>query len=114
MSENRKLKRRHLIYYLQVVDADTNNPLGFLADITEEGLMLVSEKRLPAGQKIKLKMKLPDNRFDERFLLFTAETVWCRQDVNEELYDIGFKIFDLPLEKRLLIEDMVKAIGFLD
>jgi hypothetical protein len=43
MQEKRKLKRRHLIYYLRVFEKNTDTLLGYLVDITPEGIMIMSE-----------------------------------------------------------------------
>ena len=58
-SEQRKMKRRHLIYYLEAVDRDTDQPIGFLVDITTKGIMLMSETPIETGKIFHL--KIPSN-----------------------------------------------------
>ena len=38
MTENRRMKRWHVIYYLRIFDQDKGSLLGHLIDITTEGI----------------------------------------------------------------------------
>ena len=49
MDDQRKLKRRHLIYYLRVFDAESGDVLGHIIDIHTEGFLLISEHPIPTG-----------------------------------------------------------------
>ncbi len=49
-SNKRQLKRVHLIYYLRIFDNNSGNNIGHLVDITTQGIMMISEKPIPAGQ----------------------------------------------------------------
>ena len=50
MEEKRKHKRVNLIYYLEIFDNTTDKHLGYLVDITPEGLMMISEEQMPSGE----------------------------------------------------------------
>ena len=54
----RSMKRRHLIYYLKVLDRDTEELLGFLVDITTKGFMVMSEKPIERDKVFHLKILL--------------------------------------------------------
>ncbi len=82
MSDRRTLHRRHLIYYLKVLDRETEELLGHLVDITEEGLMIVSENCLKEGKLMKMKMLLPREIEEKEQIEFDARSMWCRKDVN--------------------------------
>jgi len=114
MKEKRRLKRRHLIFYLRVFNAETNQLLGYLVDLTPEGIMLMSEEPVEKGEKFKLRMDLPEEYSDRAKIEFDAESVWTSTDVNPDFYDTGFKFSNVSHEERLIIEDIIDDLGFED
>ncbi len=112
MDEQRKLQRRHLIYYLRVFDRETGNVIGHLINITPEGIMIMSEQPLEVNKTYKLRMDLPADLFEKTEIEFDAESRWCRKDVNPEFYDTGFFIKDLSYQDGRLIEKLIDDYGF--
>jgi len=112
MKEQRKLQRRHLIYYLRVFNDETNEVLGHLINISPEGIMIMSEKPLETGKLFHLRMDLPADVFRKQLIEFDAESRWCRKDVNPEFYDTGFLIKNLNEEDARLIEKLIDDYGF--
>lgn len=89
--EQRKLKRKQLVYYLKVSDVDSGNQLGRLVDITEEGLMLISSDPISTGVVFRMELDLPDQEKRTEKLEFEARSIWSKKDVNPNYYDTGFK-----------------------
>ncbi len=112
MKEQRKLQRRHLIYYLRVFNNDTNEVLGHLINITPEGIMVMSEEPLETNKVYRLRMDLPADVFKKKMIEFEAESRWCKKDVNPEFYDTGFKIKNLDSEDSRMIERLIDDYGF--
>ena len=110
----RALKRRHLIYYLEVHDTDSDKFLGHLVDITTQGIKLVSKKPIETEKIFTLRMNLPDGYFDEQILTFKAKSLWSGNDVNPEFYDTGFMVPDLDPKVKETITDLVNQLGFND
>lgn len=110
--ETRSLKRRHLIYYLEVYDDDTGNLLGHLVDITTEGLKLVSKERIEKNRVFKMRMTLPEGYFEEKELHFQAKSLWSSNDVNPDFYDTGFTVPDVEARTRDIIIDLVNQLSF--
>lgn len=113
-SEIRRMKRRHLFYYLEVFDATTGEQLGNLVDITTRGCKLVSRKPIPIDQSMTLKIVLPDDYYSEKELVFEARSVWSANDVNPDFYDSGFEVPHLGLEERKMIRRLIERVGFND
>lgn len=107
MGDKRRIKRRHLIYYLQVFDNDTGNLLGHLVDITVEGVMLVSESPIETGREFKMKMLLPEEYAGQKEILFTGKSHWSRQDVNPTFHDTGFSLPEIGPREREIIELLI-------
>ncbi len=114
MSDRRTLHRRHLIYYLKVFERDTDELLGHLVDITEEGLMIVSDNCGEEGKLIKMKMLLPREIEGKEQIEFDARSMWCRKDVNPSLWGIGFKFEYVDVLSRQIIFELIHEFGFSD
>ena len=110
--ETRALKRRHLIYYLEVYDNETNDLLGHLVDITTEGLKLVSKVEIPAHHLFQLRMSLPEGYFEQKMLRFEATSRWSSNDVNPDFYDTGFSLPDLDAKSKEIIFNLVNQLSF--
>lgn len=115
MSEElRALQRRHLIYYLEVYDDATGELMGHLVDLTTEGVKLVSKKPIEAGKVFKLRMRLPEDYFDEKVMRFEAQSEWSTNDVNPDFYDTGFSAPTMSKRAKNIIMSLVNQFGFND
>ena len=113
MSE-RKFKRRHLIYYLRVYDRNTGVLIGHLADITTDGVMLVSETPVKTETDFDFKMTLPAEIEGSREITFETSSIWSKKDVNPDFYATGFKIRNIDNRDLDLISILIDAFGFRD
>lgn len=113
-NEPRSLKRRHLVYYLEVYDADANELLGHLVDLTTTGFKLVSKQRIPTNRDYRLRMLLPEGYFAQKELCFEAKSLWSSNDINPDFYDTGFSAPKLELKTQNIIRDLVEQISFND
>jgi hypothetical protein len=114
LKKERTLPRRHLIYYLRVFDRDSGELLGHVADITTEGLMLVSERPVEVHKTYRLRMNLPGNLFGREALEFEAQALWSNNDINPAFFDSGFRLKEMDHEAERCIEDLIQAYGFRD
>lgn len=114
MIERRRLKRRHLIYYLKVFDRNTDELFGHLVDITSEGVMLISENPIEVDATFQLKMALPAEFLGGKQLEFRARSAWCRKDVNPDFYAIGFQLLDVSKDYFAVVERLIEEFGFRD
>ncbi len=107
MPEKRKLKRRQLIYYLRVLDRDTEALIGRLVDITTEGVMLLSESALEIDKLFKFKMILPAHFEARKEITFDAKCLWSKIDINPDLYTSGFQFDRISPKDMHLIEELI-------
>ncbi len=112
--ETRALKRRHLVYYLEGYDDDTNQLLGHLVDLTTSGVKLVSKQRIPANRNYRLRMMLPEGYFAQKDLYFEAKSMWSANDINPDFYDTGFGAPTLDAKTQDIIRDLVNQVSFND
>jgi hypothetical protein len=114
MLERRKLKRRHLIYYLRVFNRLNDALVGHLVDITTEGVMLISEEPIEIDKDFTFRMALPTGMWGKDDIEFDAQSVWCKRDINPLFFVTGFKLSNIPAELVAIIESLIENFGFRD
>jgi hypothetical protein len=113
MRERRQIDRKYLAVYSRVFDRVTAKVLGYLADLSQNGTMLISDDPLPEGEYYKLRFDLPDPPlFSVDHLDMDARVAWCRPDVDPAFYNIGFEFKEVNEEEASIIVDMVEAYQF--
>ncbi|MFH1146655.1 MAG: PilZ domain-containing protein [Pseudomonadota bacterium] len=112
--EQRKLKRRHLVYYLEVMDRNSGRHLGNLVDITTEGLMLVTKERIGPDALLEFRIVLPSGLLGKPYLDLDGKSLWCELDVNPDLFATGFRFFNISEETLDDIEHLIEHYGFND
>ena len=114
MLERRKLKRRHLIYYLRVFDRNNDRLVGHVVDITGEGAMLISEEPIETDTVFQSRMVLPEGIEGSREIAFDAKSVWCKKDTNPNYYATGFQLLNAAPKDVDTIERLIVDFGFRD
>jgi hypothetical protein len=114
MTARRKFKRRYLMYYSRVFDRKTGRVLGYLVDLTPEGIMIISEEPIETEQTFRLRMDLPEGLSTKGNLDFEAASVWCKADIDPHFYGTGFQISEVSPDDIALIERMIQEYGFRD
>jgi len=119
MKENRRNARRwHLLLFLPVLDAESNEVLGYIADLSEEGILLFSPTPIKLGQTFSLVIRLQDlkeasldeNITDER-ILFQATSRWDDTDVKPYFNRTGLVFVDLSPELREVIANITRNVA---
>ncbi|MCP4753770.1 MAG: PilZ domain-containing protein [Proteobacteria bacterium] len=114
MEEKRHIKRKHLVYYLRVFDTQNDKAIGRMLDITNKGMMIFGEDRLPLNKVYSLKLVLPDTIGGKEVITFEAESLRCEKDVNPDFYNTGFKIISIVEDDILTIQRLIERFGFND
>lgn len=109
----REHQRIYLTFYLRVFEDDEF--IGFLIDISKDGLMIMSEGPLQTNKFYKLKMKLPstldwkDGKDRDRVIEFIAQCRWTRHDeVDKEFYLSGFEFTELHEDDNRIIHILIE------
>jgi len=112
MDRQRKLTRKHLYYYPKVIDRDSGQMLGHIADITTEGIRLVSKNDVEPDSILNLEIILAENTEDETRITAKAKSLWSDKDINPELYAVGFRFLDISSEERTKIDELISLYSF--
>jgi len=115
--ERRRIKRRFLSMYLQVFDASNSELIGFLANISPTGVMVLSKAPITVHKNYLLEIRLSDieaamfyNYFEERRIRFHAQSRWCSKKVNPPLISTGFMLVDVSQQDLKSINELIQKL----
>jgi hypothetical protein len=112
MLTDRRIERHQLPYFLEVFNRFTGKPIGYLGNISSEGLMLVSQLPMMVNVDFDLRLKIPGPEGDMHTIDFTATCLWSREDINPRHYDSGFCLLEAPAEYGQLIVALLQYFSF--
>jgi len=112
MDERRKLKRRHIMFYSRVFNRKTGQLLGYLGNLTPEGVMLISENPMEVDEEVLLRLDLPEDIYGKSILNLRSQSVWCRPDIDPNFYTTGFQLIDVDKDDMEIIEQIIDDYGF--
>ncbi len=112
VSDHRQCTRGNVVFYLRLFDETSNRVLGHLADISTQGLMLISDEPIQVNKTYQLRLALPEELSEKKEVLLEATSRWCRPDASPDLYVSGFTINDPSKEVQDCIFRLVKEFGF--
>ena len=111
VKDQRSLERKQLIFYLKVFDRNSDDIVGKLKDVTPEGIMLTSEKPIEVDLRYQLRMVLPPEFAERKYLVFDAKSLWCKESDYHDLYDAGFILIDVSPADKSLIARLIRTYG---
>ncbi len=112
MFTNRRIKRHQLTCFLRVFNRLTDKPIGYLGDVSEEGLMLISQLPMMVDVDFELRLKIPGPEGDMHAIDLTATCLWSHEDINPQQYDSGFSVLQAPVEYGQLINALLQYFSF--
>jgi hypothetical protein len=113
MQERRRIHRKYLAVYSRVFDRASKRVLGYLADLSQSGAMILSDDPLPEDDIFNLRLDLPaPPLFSEKHLDLQARVAWCSPDVDPAFYNIGFEFISISEPDGRVIEEMIEAYEF--
>lgn len=108
-SERRVSDRYQLAFNIEPVDARTGEPMGFLVDLSLEGLMLASESSMRVDGRYRMTLPLPVDFDGYDAIDVEATAAWCKPAMNPRFHRVGFRELQLvsgpPRALERLIED---------
>lgn len=110
MQASRGQRRHHLIFYLEIRDRGTDEPLGFLGDITPDGMQVLSEQPLDVGRSFELEICRPGMAAQP--VRCRARSIWSKADADPGYYATGFQFEDISAMTLQAIEMLIRDIGF--
>ncbi len=97
--ERRKRDRREFSYYMRVMNENTGELVGHLADISVGGFKLESQRPISKNMEFPLRIELSSDISDKTFIVFIANSKWCQpHHIDASLFNVGFQIVDMSSE----------------
>ena len=111
--EKRKRRRWELVFYLRIFNQSDGSLLGHVVDISEEGLMILSETPIELNKDFDLKLELPaSGNKNHQLISLKAHSIWQSSDANPELIDTGFQLINPDKGSIDAIEQLVEELQF--
>lgn len=108
MNERRHANRHQLLFNARVYDADNGHVIGHLSNVSEDGLMVVTEQPLPVGYSHRVRIPLPVE-FDGLGELTTETTVaWTERATHPAYHRNGLRALSLDAEQRRVLTRLVE------
>lgn len=105
--DQRRAPRLEILESLNVKDVRDGEVLGQLANISSEGLMLVSQRPLSIGRSYRLIIPLAVEGIQDARIEVTAESLWCEDVNNSGTYWTGFHITAISAADQSVLNKLV-------
>lgn len=108
MQERRRQGRRQAEESLFACDSQTGAFIGQVADMTEQGAMLLSEKPTPPNTIVRCRITLPERTHGTDDISFEAESKWCTLDEKSGMYRTGYEFRRMTPEKQAVMRALMR------
>lgn len=97
MGLQRHIQRHQLPSYLKVFNRITDKPMGYIGNVSEDGLLLISQLPMLVGARFELRLKVPGLGGRPQCIDFSADCRWTCEDVTPGHFDSGFHLLAPPM-----------------
>ena len=112
MPERRTTPRKKFVFYMRVLNDDTQEILGHMVEVGSDGLQLETTMPLPINRDYYLRLEITPDLGDRPYIVFIARTKWCKMDEIElNLYHIGFGIAEIMPDDKQIFLNVLKKYG---
>ena len=112
MDERRKIDRNDFSYYMRLIDSETRELVGHLADISSGGFKLDSQNPIPDNKDFRLRMDLTSEVANKPSMEFVARSKWCKTDpLDPFLYNVGFQLINMSPGDIEIFNRMMEKYG---
>ncbi|MBD9484951.1 PilZ domain-containing protein [Pseudomonas sp. PDM14] len=112
MFMQRRIERHQLPYYLKVFNRFTDKPMGYIGNVSLDGLMLISQLPMLVNARFDMRLKIPGQDGQIRHIDFYATCQWSREDVTPGSFDSGFSLVAPPAEYVEMVEALRNYFSF--
>ena len=103
MENKRKLRRRKLKSHITIMISGVTEYSGTLIDLSEQGLLFLSDKNMETYTAHDLVISSPDTILGHKEIHVQGVSKWCKEDPETENFLIGFELLieDAKIENRI-------------
>jgi len=104
--------RKVFSYYKQVIDYDSREIIGHLADISSGGFKLDSQNPIPINTDFRFLINLTSDVADKPFIVFVARSRWCKVDpLDPYVYNVGYQLVHISPGDLKIFNRMMEKYG---
>lgn len=94
--ERRRTERRAFPHYMRLMNEETGELVGHMADISTSGFRLECPRPIRVDTDLPLRIEVPPDVSALTHMVIKARSKWSLPDrVDPTLYDVGFQIVDI-------------------
>ena len=115
MQNQRKESRKKLIAFTLVYDLLHKKLIGYVGDLTPQGVMVIGETALEVGRRLAIGIEFPNEELNEKpqRVVVSSRVAWCRQDEDTPQYlNLGFEFLELSPEGAEIIRAVLDRYQF--
>lgn len=114
MDNKRKTARKKLIAFTPVYDLLHKTLLGYIGDLTPQGVMVIGQKQLDINKHFTLGIEFPSEESKSHTLkiVTSARVAWCKPDETPAEFNIGFEFLDVSPENLKIIAAVLDRYQF--
>ena len=110
--ELRQIDRKYLVFYLRVFDDLSNKIIGHLVDISEKGVLLMTDEAVALNEDHRLRVHLPALIRDRNEILLHGTSRWCRKDTEADFFLTGFQMYKVDASTKNVILKLMGELGY--
>lgn len=113
MEEKRKSERRKLVAFAPVYTSPQHLLLGYLGNLSADGVMVVGEKALELGTQITLEIEFPAKpEFPARRVIIPCRVIWCKPEAKTEYCNTGFEFQEISEQNKSILGVILERYQF--
>jgi hypothetical protein len=114
MNDHRKESRKKLMAFTPVYNLLHKTLLGYVGDLTLQGVMVIGEKSVEINKHFTLGIEFPENLPESPAVrvVIPARAAWCRPDDSPQYFNIGFEFIEVSPATAREIEAILERYQF--
>ena len=108
----RQADRSCLVFYLRVFDGLSNKILGHLINVSEKGVLLMTNEPVDLNEDHRLRIQFPACVRDRHEVVLKGTSKWCRKEPGWDQYFTGFQVYGLDTSTEKIISNLIKDLGY--
>ncbi|MEN8241967.1 MAG: PilZ domain-containing protein [Chloroflexota bacterium] len=112
MNTERRRSKRFQVVDLAIHTTDPDENIGKVVNLSEGGLLLVSDVELPNQEVVAFQIRFPHTVNGEINFDFDATVVWCHPNtMNTSKFSVGLQFAENPDLQTIFIQNMIKVFS---
>lgn len=111
-TSNRSEERKNTVYNSKLVHAQSGDLVGYVIDLSDSGIRLMSPEPQEVGSELELRLELPEQINGQDSIELTAAVRWCETDIPPDYQAIGLEVLNATDEVVLVLATVQGMLSF--